>query len=68
MSLKFTSKKTGKEYEVIMQNRINPQTRKIIREKNFWLIPVSEDSTAEQEKRIVESSIRPYGILIKETQ
>ncbi|XP_060774036.1 uncharacterized protein LOC132884235 [Neoarius graeffei] len=66
MTKTFTSKKTGKTYKVIMQNRINPQKRKIITQKNFWLIPVPEGSTAEQEKQIVKSSIRPYGILIQE--
>lgn len=66
MTKTFTSKKTGKTYKTIMQNRINPQKRKIITQKNFWLIPVPEGSTAEQEKEIVESSIRPYGILIQE--
>ncbi|KAF7710998.1 uncharacterized protein LOC124393446 [Silurus meridionalis] len=62
----FISKKTGKTYKVIMQNRINPQKRKITVKPGFWLIPVPEGTTAEQEKEIVESSIRPYGILIKE--
>lgn len=66
MTKKFTSKKTRKTYKVIMQNRVNPTKRKIIKDKNFWLIEVPSESTAAQEKEIVESSIRPYGILITE--
>lgn len=66
MTKTFTSKKTGKTYEVIMQNRINPQKRMITVKPGYWLIPVPEGSTEEQEKEIVESSIRPYGILIRE--
>ena len=62
----FKSNKTGKNYKVIMQNRINPQKRVITKKENYWLIPVPEGTSAEEEKRIVEESIRPYGILIKE--
>ncbi|MEQ2220468.1 hypothetical protein ILYODFUR_005808 [Ilyodon furcidens] len=60
----FTSTITGKTYKVIMQNRVNPGTRQI--KGNYWLIPVPEGTSAEEEKRIAESSIRPYGVLIKE--
>ncbi|KAL6455771.1 hypothetical protein MHYP_G00356220 [Metynnis hypsauchen] len=56
----FKSNKTGKTYKVIMQNQINPKKRVITAKKNYWLIPVPE------EKSIVEQSICPYGILIKE--
>lgn len=62
----FTSKTTGKSYKVILQNRINPEMRKICQRSDYWLIPVDETASAEKEKQIVESSIRPYGILIKE--
>ncbi|XP_072538909.1 uncharacterized protein [Salminus brasiliensis] len=65
MSKKFRSK-NGRTYEVIMQNRINPKKRVITGKEDYWLIPVPEGSSAEQEKQIVEASIRPYGILIKE--
>ncbi|KAI4871472.1 hypothetical protein NFI96_008979, partial [Prochilodus magdalenae] len=62
----FTSSTTGKTYHVIMQNRINPGKRVITEKKDHWLIPVPQGSSAAEEKRIVEASIRPYGILIKE--
>ncbi|KAL7825754.1 hypothetical protein SRHO_G00334920 [Serrasalmus rhombeus] len=65
MSKKFTSK-NGKTYKVIMQNRINPEKRIITEEIDYWLIPVPEETSPEMEKEIVETSIRPYGILIKE--
>ncbi|KAL7825782.1 hypothetical protein SRHO_G00335200 [Serrasalmus rhombeus] len=62
----FKSNKTGKTYKLIMQNRINPKTRVITAKKTYWLIPVPEGTSAAEEKSIVEASIRPYGILIKE--
>lgn len=62
----FTSKKTGKSYKVIIQNRINPEKRKICRRSDYWLIPVDKEMSAKEERETVESSIRPYGILIKE--
>ncbi|KAI7791029.1 hypothetical protein IRJ41_007547 [Triplophysa rosa] len=65
-SKRFTSQKNGKTYKVIMQNRVNPKKRTIIEGKNFWLIPIPKGTSAEKEKEIVESSIRPYGLLLKE--
>ncbi|XP_073678500.1 uncharacterized protein [Garra rufa] len=65
-SKKFTSQKNGKTYKVIMQNRVNPQKREIIKEKNFWLVRIPKGTSTEKEKEIVESSIRPYGLLLKE--
>ncbi|XP_028285746.1 uncharacterized protein LOC114451387 [Parambassis ranga] len=62
----FTSMTTGKSYKVILQNRVNPKRRKICQRPDYWLIPVQERTPAEKEKYIAESSIRPYGILIKE--
>ncbi|XP_075968778.1 uncharacterized protein LOC142971922 [Anarhichas minor] len=62
----FTSETTGKSYKVILQNRINPQKREICQRSDYWLIPVPNGASAAKEKQIVESSIRPYGILIKE--
>ncbi|XP_068567592.1 uncharacterized protein [Cebidichthys violaceus] len=62
----FTSETTGKSYKVILQNRINPEKREICRRSDYWLIPVPKGASAAVEKQIVESSIRPYGILIKE--
>uniref|UniRef100_UPI0037E9368A uncharacterized protein n=1 Tax=Semicossyphus pulcher TaxID=241346 RepID=UPI0037E9368A len=62
----FTSKTTGKRYKVILQNRINPEKRAICSRLDYWLIRVPKGASAEKERDIVESSIRPYGILIKE--
>ncbi|KAL0190162.1 hypothetical protein M9458_012860, partial [Cirrhinus mrigala] len=61
---KFTSQKNGKTYKVILQNRINPAKRTV--HGNSWLVPVPEGTSAEQERIIVESSIRPYGLLLQE--
>ncbi len=61
----FTSQKNGKTYKVIMQNRVNPKKREIM-DKNIWLVPIPGGTSAKQEKEIVESSIRPYGLLLKE--
>ncbi|KAK7144327.1 hypothetical protein R3I94_010671 [Phoxinus phoxinus] len=65
-SKEFTSKKTGKRYRVLMQNRINPEMRKVCQRSDYWLIEIPEGTSADQEKEIVEKSIRPYGILLKE--
>ncbi|XP_073319758.1 uncharacterized protein [Pagrus major] len=62
----FTSKTTGKCYKVILQNRINPENREICSKSDYWLIRVHKRASAKEERQIVESSIRPYGILIKE--
>lgn len=62
----FTSKTTGKEYKIVLQNRINPKYRQICMKKDFWLVPVPEGTSAEREKEIVTSAIRPYGLLLKE--
>lgn len=62
----FASKTTGKSYKVIVQNRINPVKRKICQWSDYWLVPVDKEMSAEEEREIAESSIRPYGILIKE--
>ncbi|KAK9957458.1 hypothetical protein ABG768_011702 [Culter alburnus] len=67
-SKKFTSQKNGKTYKVIMQNRVNPKKREIIKGRNFWLVRIPEGTSAEKEKEIVESSIRPYGLLLKEVE
>lgn len=65
-STEFTSKKTGKRYRVLMQNRINPKMRKVCDRQDYWLIEIPEATSAAEEKEIVEKSIRPYGILLKE--
>ncbi|KAA0713390.1 hypothetical protein E1301_Tti009190 [Triplophysa tibetana] len=62
----FKSKTNGKTYRVLMQNRINPQMRKVCDRKDYWLIEIHRGSSPEKEREIVKKSIRPYGILIKE--
>ncbi|KAJ7997558.1 hypothetical protein DPEC_G00230250 [Dallia pectoralis] len=61
----FISQKNGKRYKVVMQNRINPNQRMVV-VPDYWLVPVPQGTSKEEEKFIVERSIRPYGILIKE--
>ncbi|XP_073708640.1 uncharacterized protein [Garra rufa] len=65
-SREFTSKKNGKKYRVLLQNRINPEKRKVCDRPDYWLIEVPEGTSPAVEKEIVEKSIRPYGILLKE--
>ncbi|XP_067314389.1 uncharacterized protein [Pseudorasbora parva] len=65
-SKEFTSKKTGKRYRVLMQNRINPNMRTVCQRTDYWLIEIPDSTSAAKEKEIVEKSIRPYGILLKE--
>ncbi|KAL0190463.1 hypothetical protein M9458_013161 [Cirrhinus mrigala] len=60
----FTSKKNGRRYRVLMQNRINPAMRKMCDRQ--WLIEIPEGTSPAREKEIVERSIRPYGILLKQ--
>lgn len=64
----FKSKKTGKSYKVVMQNRINTKERKMCEDNDYWLVPVPEGTSAEDERQIVEHSIQLYGILIKEVK
>ncbi|XP_075867649.1 uncharacterized protein LOC142877143 [Nelusetta ayraudi] len=63
----FRSDSTGKSYKVILQNRIDPSERVVCQQANYWLVPVDESASEEEERLIVVRSIRPYGILIKET-
>lgn len=62
----FTSQMDGKTYRVILQNRINPAKRKVIQRNDYWLVPVPEGTSSDQERIIVESAIRPYGLLLQE--
>ncbi|XP_063068763.1 uncharacterized protein LOC134460246 [Engraulis encrasicolus] len=62
----FTSLKSGKTYKIALQSRINPEYRQICdEEKKYWLIPVPEGTSAEEERDIVDNALRPYGILFK---
>ncbi|KAK3556564.1 hypothetical protein QTP70_010012 [Hemibagrus guttatus] len=68
----FTSK-TGKSYRVIMQNRINPEHR-VKKSDSLWLVRIplevyaltDEKKRKEEMKKILDRSIRPYGILLRE--
>ncbi len=61
-----TDTETGKTYKVLLQNRINPKMRIVCANRKFWLIKVPDGTTPAKLKKIVEGSIRPYGILFKE--
>lgn len=62
----FHSVKTGKNFRVIMQNRINPQMRTTCGRRKYWMIEVPPNSPPGVEREIVEKSLRSYGILLKE--
>lgn len=62
----FTSKKTGKKYKVILQNRINPEYREKHNSEKYWLVRIPKGTSKEEEQRMVERAIRPYGLLLKE--
>lgn len=62
----FVSKKNGKTYKVCLQNRINPQVRKITDRREYWLVPVPHGTPPSQERDIVMGAIRPYNLLLKE--
>ncbi|RXN31524.1 hypothetical protein ROHU_016924 [Labeo rohita] len=61
-----TCKETGITYNVLLQNRINPKMRKVCERKpEYWLIEIPAGTPSDKEKKIVEKSIRPYGLLFK---
>lgn len=62
----FTSKVDGKKYKVVLQNRINPKNRKECNRKNVWLVYIPEGHNDVQTRAIVQESIRPYGLLLKQ--
>ncbi|XP_011471220.1 uncharacterized protein LOC105353646 [Oryzias latipes] len=61
----FTSRKNGKQYKVILQNRINPEYRCKYNNEKYWLVPIQDKLSPEEEMKIVEKAIRPYGLLLK---
>ncbi|XP_049578446.1 uncharacterized protein [Syngnathus scovelli] len=61
----FQSSVTGKNYRVVMQNRVNPAYREKHNGGEYWLLPVPDGLTQEQEQDLVEKAIRPYAVLIK---
>lgn len=62
----FISKKNGKTYKVILQNRINPEYREKHYSGKYWLVRIPKGTSAAEEQNMVERAIRPYGLLLKE--
>ncbi|XP_063054450.1 uncharacterized protein LOC134448726 [Engraulis encrasicolus] len=62
----FESKKDGKRYKVLLQNRINDKKREKCKRKDYWLIPIPKGTPADKEQDIIHHSIRAYGVLFKE--
>lgn len=62
----FKSKVDGKTYKVVLQNRINPEKRQMCQRENIWVVYVPEGSTDIKTRAIVQESIRPYGLLLKQ--
>lgn len=62
----FKSKKDGKKYKVLLQNRINPKNRKTCQRENVWLVYVPEKCSDVQTRALVQESVRPYGLLLKQ--
>lgn len=63
---KFKSKVDGKTYEVVLQNRINPEKRKKCQREDVWLVYVPEGYSDVQTRAVVQESIRPYGLLLRQ--
>lgn len=62
----FKSRVDGKTYKVILQNRIKPQNRKKCQREDVWLVYIPQNSTDIETRAIVQESIRPYGLLLKQ--
>ncbi|KAM9383939.1 uncharacterized protein KZ484_005872 [Pholidichthys leucotaenia] len=62
----FKSKVDGKMYKVVLQNRINPQKRRKCQRENIWLVYIPENYSDIQTRALVQESIRPYGLLLKQ--
>lgn len=56
----------GKEYKLVLQNRINPKVRIICKDKDYWLITVPKNLDKVSERDLLDQAIRPYGLLFKE--
>lgn len=63
---RFKSKVDGKTYKVVLQNRINPEKRKKCQREAVWVVYIPEGSNDIQKRAIVQESIRPYGLLLKQ--
>ncbi|MEQ2186286.1 hypothetical protein GOODEAATRI_027065 [Goodea atripinnis] len=62
----FMSSVDGKRYKVVLQNRINPKKRMNCQREDIWLVYIPEGCTDVQAKAIVQESLRPYGLLLKQ--
>ncbi|KAM4539314.1 uncharacterized protein PAE49_020215 [Odontesthes bonariensis] len=62
----FKSKVDGKMYKVLLQNRINPERREKCQRENVWVVYIPEGTNNIQTRAIVQESIRPYGLLLKQ--
>uniref|UniRef100_A0AB39ACA0 ADP-ribosyl transferase 19-1 n=1 Tax=Miichthys miiuy TaxID=240162 RepID=A0AB39ACA0_MIIMI len=62
----FKSKVDGKTYKVVLQNRINPEKRVKCQREDIWLVYIPEGTNEVQTRAIVQTSIRPYGLLLKQ--
>lgn len=62
----FKSSVDGKRYKVVLQNRIHPQKRKNCQREDIWLVYIPEGYTDAQKRAIVQDSLRPYGLLLKQ--
>ncbi|XP_036961745.1 uncharacterized protein LOC119023741 isoform X1 [Acanthopagrus latus] len=61
-----TFNEKGQDYKVILQNRINPEIRKVCEKAKYWLISIPAGTSKNDEQKMVERAIRPYGLLLKE--
>ncbi|XP_071315102.1 uncharacterized protein [Trachinotus anak] len=61
----FTSSSTGARYQVVLQNRVNPKYREKHNNDKYWLVPIPEGLSKDQEEEIAEKAIRPYALLLK---
>ncbi|XP_058475516.1 uncharacterized protein LOC131447633 [Solea solea] len=62
----FKSKVDGNTYKVVLQNRINPEKRICCQRDDVWLVYVPEGSNSVQTRVLVQDSLRPYGLLLKQ--
>ncbi|KAM4630177.1 uncharacterized protein ACJ7VT_022885 [Polymixia lowei] len=63
---RFRSQVDGKTYMVVLQNRINPEKRRQCQREGYWLVYVPDGTTDIQTRAIVQESLRPYGLLLKQ--
>ncbi|GAA6215368.1 uncharacterized protein LOC108893845 isoform X2 [Lates japonicus] len=61
----FTSTSTGSRYHVVLQNRVNPKYREKYNDDKYWLVPLSDSLSKEEEQDIVDKAIRPYALLVR---